>query len=428
MYKYEKEKLISLMGEVTYNELKKMKAFLAGGAILSLFSGTEIKDFDLYFRSKGDAFNFYICNEGQAVISYTKRSMIIVGFTIPRNLILFKYFNSLEEIFESFDFTICMAGFDFETEEFVFDPRFHRDIIGRKLIYSGTNMYPIGSLLRIHKYKEKGFHISRREMIKIALKTSFLNLTCIEDVENHIQGMYGINLKEEWEKKGYSEFNEVNVMDFISTIKILPFKEGKYLCIAGYPENDVILFGSSRNDGANMVDSSAIDEEDYQIKIYKDLCPTPSKVYKIGEMAFIIAGSNYMKMVYVAKDDEEDIIHPIQKLDSFKMYKNVKKKGSKLISYWQSDFEYVVGEEIEAVMRGYYGRYSSGIYGEIAPSVLPHSNDANSVILELEVKYDDMIFDFYDSAPRAKKVFVKREISKEEYEKITIEDWIKDNG
>ena len=64
MYERQKAKLKELFhadadfgkGEIL-QDLKKYKCWIAGGAILSIFTGEEVNDVDVFFRSKEDVFN-----------------------------------------------------------------------------------------------------------------------------------------------------------------------------------------------------------------------------------------------------------------------------------------------------------------------------------------------------------------------------------
>lgn len=71
MYERQKSKLKELFhadadfgkGEIL-QELKKYKCWIAGGAILSIFTGEEVNDVDVFFRSKEDVFNVINARSG----------------------------------------------------------------------------------------------------------------------------------------------------------------------------------------------------------------------------------------------------------------------------------------------------------------------------------------------------------------------------
>lgn len=195
MLEREKKILYSILGDELVNRLKKYKCFIAGGCITSLFCAREIHDIDIYFRSSKDF--FYFCDAELSIrnvllVSKTNRAITyinkqydtlsrnnknsIIKEYIPIQCIGFDFFNSAEEIFKSFDFTVCMGAFDFSIEQFVLDNRFLLDNASKKLYVNMNTKYPICTLFRVDKYKKYGYSISKYEYIKII--TAIHNLKC----------------------------------------------------------------------------------------------------------------------------------------------------------------------------------------------------------------------------------------------------------
>ena len=98
----------------------------------------------------------YVISKTNKAIMYSER---VHNIDILVQCIYFKYFENPEKIFETFDFTICMAAFDFDTEEFVFHDDFFRNNMSKTLRFNPNTAYPIVSALRIEKYKNKCFKI-----------------------------------------------------------------------------------------------------------------------------------------------------------------------------------------------------------------------------------------------------------------------------
>src|SRR5690606_3144507 len=90
----------------------------------------------------------------------TQRSIMIGDKENIHQLMWFKYFNTAQDIFNSFDFTVCMGAFDFETEEFIFHPDFFKHNSQRYLKFNTGTDFPVMSLLRVDKYRQKGYDIS----------------------------------------------------------------------------------------------------------------------------------------------------------------------------------------------------------------------------------------------------------------------------
>jgi len=198
-YHYIEEKL----GAKLCRLFAKLDAFLAGGAITSIFANQPIHDFDIFFRDSesfekakryfgvlikyDDRGTKELCVTDRA-ITYERTShrgeiakitqakygptydvkwndeKIAIQLVDPKILQ-----GSPEEIFMSFDFTICMGAYLFKQGEFVFDKSFLKDIARRELIFNADGMNVISSFFRAHKYKSRGFTMSMTEEMKMAL-------------------------------------------------------------------------------------------------------------------------------------------------------------------------------------------------------------------------------------------------------------------
>ncbi len=195
-----------------FNLLKKANCFIAGGAITSLFSGKDINDIDVYFRDF-NSLNFVLQNLFKVEDSdeldmlnvssfsliytnYTKKSILFTKDGLNVQLIYFKFFNTPQEIFDTFDFTINMGVFDCSTETFTFHENFLKDIAQRRLVVNPNTSFPIISLLRIDKYKQRGYRISRKDFINLCLSVNRLELDTWEKAADAIGGMYGYTYTE----------------------------------------------------------------------------------------------------------------------------------------------------------------------------------------------------------------------------------------
>lgn len=191
--------------------------FIAGGAVLSRVTKQPIADYDVYPKSREAMLDiFAILLEDGYVVNLSDRAatfklnnvyadngeraivQVIIGdFTFPR------------DIFDCFDFTVCMGAYDVDQKKYFFDERFWPDVAAKDLVFNPGTLYPLNSLIRVNKYKAKGYHISKPQMVKMIL-------TCMqsqfpsswEDLEHQIGGTYGrqisINSKD-------LEFNMENI-------------------------------------------------------------------------------------------------------------------------------------------------------------------------------------------------------------------------
>lgn len=223
MYERQKAKLKGLFhadanfgqGEIL-QELKKYKCWIAGGAILSIFTGEEVNDVDVFFRSKEDVFNVINARSGNWY--FTKWSATTSDIIRkPIQLVYKNTFSSVEEIFKTFDFSVCCAAYDCETEEFVFGDTFFEDVMSRTIHFNHHTDGAIMTLPRIVKYQERGYSFPKPELMKVGLTLANYNLQSWDDVSDVLSGTYGSsfsNLADNMKEKGVDfSFDEaINVI------------------------------------------------------------------------------------------------------------------------------------------------------------------------------------------------------------------------
>lgn len=205
MYEVEKRKIKEMLGSEVYDMLKETKCVLAGGAITSLFTNREINDFDLYFTSKESLSQVFAqafgVSEDEFLSPYdlivkfaTKRSMLCVDKYGQQKLqfIHYKIHDNIESIFQSFDFEHVMGAFDFATEEFVLHENFMKANAQRLIQFNPATDFPITSMMRVQKYKERQYTISKAQMLRIAFTIANKEYASWEDVKSEVSGLYGI--------------------------------------------------------------------------------------------------------------------------------------------------------------------------------------------------------------------------------------------
>ncbi|WP_313027848.1 hypothetical protein [Brucella sp.] len=175
-------------------------AFVAGGAVTSVFTGTDINDVDLYFKSRR-AFERAIYDayeEGLWCVAASKRA---VTFTDQSNniaqLMYFDFFPSAQSIFDAFDFTICMGAVDLDAganspdSGFTFHPDFLKHNSQRFLKFNAGTRYPLASATRVLKYQQRGYTIGKGDIMKVALAVRGVKIETWEDLKDQIGGAYG---------------------------------------------------------------------------------------------------------------------------------------------------------------------------------------------------------------------------------------------
>ena len=181
------------------NELRKLKkgfpsslwdalgehgCIIAGGAITSVFTNTEINDYDIYFRSKedftkifqeiyeeyGDYTREYGLGFDEAIAAVvTSKALLLFKGDTKIQFIVNDFYQTPEQIFEHFDFTCCMGALKMQDETFVLHEDFLKHNAQKYLSFNPATLYPLVSALRVQKYKDKGYNISKAQMLRVLL-------------------------------------------------------------------------------------------------------------------------------------------------------------------------------------------------------------------------------------------------------------------
>ena len=354
----------------TYDTLKKYDCFLAGGAVTSIFTGKDINDFDLYFKSSTELYEF-MTNEHPYLLFASDKAFTFKIDSNEFQAIFFRYFDKAEDIFETFDFSCCMGAYDFKQEKFILHDDFILDNAQRTLRYNVKTSFPIVSARRLKKYADKGYAISVVDSTKLYLTIANLTLTSWEDSKEQIGGMYG--------------------EDFTSKLKIEedePFSVGLLL----------EKLSDLQNSEDDAKSDSPLDGVDFGGMEYDQYINT-----KLGNKieAYRLGGKFYDKDFDKLNIPEKsliitDVTGPIC------LYKYVKKTGDKYVSYYKNSFEYKISEVAEGGTNGIY----STISNNLQKSVYARNNDG--VAIELIVNIEDIINDCDPCSVRCKKAFVNR--------------------
>ena len=230
--------------------------FLAGGSLLSNITKKEISDYDYYPKTKEALISgiYYLLEvENCFIVGISDRAITLKsnneksesGERAIIQLMTYDTFETADKIFENFDFTVCMAAFDCDTKEYFFHDDFFPDVASKTLRVNVKTKYPLNSLLRTTKYREKGYYIAKTEQIKLGYaiaKKGFPNSW--EEFETQIGGSYGriISLN-----VGDKEYSFDNVIEFLDNM-IFDFSqyeqiEDESLLKTITPQKLEILFG-----------------------------------------------------------------------------------------------------------------------------------------------------------------------------------------
>ncbi|MGF9564132.1 hypothetical protein AAIH70_11515 [Neorhizobium sp. BT27B] len=169
-------------------------AFVAGGAVTSVFTGKDINDIDVYFKSR-EAFEYAVAqayDEGWWCVAATKRAVTFSDHGgAPIQFMHFDFFPTAQDIFSAFDFTVVMGALDFDTGEFVFHDDFLKHNSQRFLRFHPGTRFPLASATRVLKYQTRGYTIGKGDILKIALASRKVKIDTWEELKDQIGGAYG---------------------------------------------------------------------------------------------------------------------------------------------------------------------------------------------------------------------------------------------
>jgi hypothetical protein len=179
--------------KVAANYFNPTGAFIAGGAITSVFTGQPIRDVDFYLKSK-EAFIEAVAqayDESFWCLAATDRAVTFARGSDIIQLMHFDFFPTAEAVFDAFDFTVCMGAYDLDTKEFIFHEEFMKHAAQRHLSFHSGTRYPYGSLLRVLKYQQRDYKISRSDLLRIGLSLQKVKIESWDDLAAAIGGQYG---------------------------------------------------------------------------------------------------------------------------------------------------------------------------------------------------------------------------------------------
>jgi len=166
---------------------------IAGGALTSAFTKTEVNDLDIYCKNEDAMLGSLItlAGDGFYPIHVSNKAITFVRQKEKVQIIHYRYFENAQDIFRDFDFSVNMAAYDGDTKEIVVADNFLTSLASKEIEFNKGTKYPVISLVRTAKYKEKGYKFNTSEMIKLGLAVSKLDITSWDDLENQLGGVYG---------------------------------------------------------------------------------------------------------------------------------------------------------------------------------------------------------------------------------------------
>lgn len=130
---------------------------------------------------------------------------------------IFDSYKTAKDIFNHFDFTICMAAIDLDTGKMHKHKDFLKHNSQRFLKFNDKTKFPYASARRVEKYKERGYTIGNLEQMKILMACADKKITSWEEFKTQIGGVYGEALDIPEDKK----FNKKNLNKALESLRPL---------------------------------------------------------------------------------------------------------------------------------------------------------------------------------------------------------------
>ena len=221
----------------------KESVIITGGALVSLLTGDEVKDYDVYFRTKESLItvaNYYVekwnKEEGNKHASVTTdddgRVRIFIqsdgvageeeidldsgeeyaesaekkpkdkskekyrpkflssnAITLSDKIqVVVRFYGEVEELHKNYDYVHCTCSWSFRDNELSLPSRALEAIINKELYYMGSK-YPLCSIFRARKYINRGYTINAGQYLKMSMQLNDLNLKDIDVLKDQLMGV-----------------------------------------------------------------------------------------------------------------------------------------------------------------------------------------------------------------------------------------------
>lgn len=154
-------------------EILKYHSYITGGCIPSMAMGEFVNDYDVYLtdRESVDKIRKYFSSLSSVSIPDKSFKINLItdnAINLDNKIqIITKYYGTPETIINNFDWAHIKSYYCYGIPLILCD-NFYQYIVEKDLIYTGSD-YPLSSLLRTRKFIKKGWHVSTKTMVHIAL-------------------------------------------------------------------------------------------------------------------------------------------------------------------------------------------------------------------------------------------------------------------
>lgn len=239
------KKMEDWLNSIDNKEVKiaiKDNVIITGGALVSLLTGDEVKDYDVYFKTKEalitvagyyvDKWNkanpdriasitedkdervrIFISSDGVAgedadleegedfaestekkskeknKEKYRPKFLTSNAITLTDKIqIVVRFYGDVEELHKNYDYVHCTCSWSCSNNELILPSRALEAIINKELYYMGSK-YPLCSIFRARKYINRGYTINAGQYLKMAMQLNELNLKDVEVLKDQLMGV-----------------------------------------------------------------------------------------------------------------------------------------------------------------------------------------------------------------------------------------------
>ena len=239
------KKMEDWLASIDNEEVKKAikgNVIITGGALVSLLTGDEVKDYDVYFKTKealktvaayyvdkwnkenpdkiasvtedkdervrifissvgvaGDDVDAEECEEYAESTEkkpkeknkekYRPKFLTSNAITLTDKIqVVVRFYGEVEELHKNYDYVHCTCSWSFCDNELNLPSRALEAIINKELFYMGSK-YPLCSIFRARKYINRGYTINAGQYLKMAMQLNEMNLKDIEVLKDQLMGV-----------------------------------------------------------------------------------------------------------------------------------------------------------------------------------------------------------------------------------------------
>lgn len=205
-------------------DIIKKNAIISGGAIVSLLTGEDVHDYDVYFKTKdsvikiaeyyvekwnkkhgecleviedGERIKIFVKSKGiaedenddKSKLKYMPKFITSNAITLTDKIqIVVRFYGDIKEIHKNYDYAHCTCAWDAKENKLFLPEKALECIINKELYYIGSK-YPLCSIFRARKYMNRGYTINAGQYLKMAMQLNELDLTDIDVLEDQLIGV-----------------------------------------------------------------------------------------------------------------------------------------------------------------------------------------------------------------------------------------------